>query len=135
MQVSVEKTSIDPVRLFLTFRRKPENYEEVRLMFVGEDIKVSFLKSIRGRLIFLAATAFIAAVSSVFSYFTEHYDSLIAIWLIWLGNLIVFSIWMFIDYKGSYSIYQKNKQFFQDFEACAQVCEELPDFERCYEQK
>ena len=134
MQVSVENSNLDARRLYLTYRNRPENYQKVKLMFTGDEQREKFRRSLRGRLIFLGATAFIAAASSGFSYFTEHYDSLVAIWMIWIGNVIVFGIWLYLDYRFSLRVYEGNLAFFERFEACAQAESDVDAFQTCFEQ-
>lgn len=128
LPISFSPTELE--RLYLTHQHNAKNYLEIKHLVLGKEERLSFMDGLRGRLLFVLATAVIATVSSIFSYFSEHMDSLVAIWLIWLGIVVVFSVWTFLQYQTSHKIWLRNRQFFDEFEQAAKQSPTLASFQQ-----
>lgn len=115
-------------QLYLTYRNNPKNYGEIKKRLFGDAAKREFKNSLRGRLYFMAALSVIAIVSSLYSFFAEHWGSLGAIWIIWAGFMIGLGVAMYLSYKDSYLGIQRNEAFFIDFETIASKADSLEDF-------
>jgi cytochrome c biogenesis protein CcdA len=140
MHLAISFSPTELERLYLTYQHNAKNYAEIKHLVLGKEERLSFVDGLRGRLLFVLATALIATVSSIFSYFSDHIDSLVAIWLIWLGIVVVFSVWTFLQYQTSHKIWLRNRQFFDEFERAAKQSPNLQafqqgDFYRAWQQK
>ncbi len=124
--ISFNQSEIE--QLFLTYRKNPKNYLEIKKRLFGEAAQLDFKKNLRGRIYFMATLTGVAVVSSLFSIFAEHWGSLGAIWIIWAGFMIGLLVAMYISYKDTYQVMKKNERFFKDFEKIASKSDKLEDF-------
>lgn len=135
MVFKVAFTQQEIEQLYLTYKRSPNNYKEIKKRLIGEGAKIEFRKNLRGRLYFMVALTVVAIASSFFSIFAEHWGSLGAIWIIWAGFMIGLGVAMYISYKDSFLVLKKNRAFFEDFEKIASNTASLEDFAIDWNQK
>ncbi len=135
MVFKVAFTQQEIEQLYLTYKRSPNNYKEIKKRLFGEGAKIEFRKNLRGRLYFMVALTVVAIASSFFSIFAEHWGSLGAIWIIWAGFMIGLGVAMYISYKDSFLVLKKNRAFFEDFEKIASNTASLEDFVIDWNQK
>lgn len=115
-------------QLFLTYQNNPQNYEEIKQRLYGKGAMREFKNSMRARRIFIVILGVIALLSSVFSFFAAHWSSMGAIWIIWAVFAAAIGVSMYISYKHSYLVMQRNASFFKEFEQIAAQSESLEDF-------
>jgi len=115
-------------QLYITYRNNPKNYREIKKRLFGDAAKRTFRGSLRGRLYFMVALTVIAIVSSLYSFFAEHWGSMGAIWIIWAAFMIGLAVAMYLSYKDSYLGIQRNEAFFVNFENIATKSNSLEDF-------
>jgi hypothetical protein len=115
-------------QLFLTYRDNPQNYEEIKQRLYGKGAMREFKNSMRARRIFILILGVIAILSSVFSFFAAHWGSMGAIWIIWTVFSTAIAISMYVSYKHSFLVMQRNESFFKEFEQIAKQSESLEDF-------
>jgi hypothetical protein len=115
-------------QLFLTFKRNPSNYNEIKKRLFGDAAKIEFRKNLKGRLYFMAALTGVTVISSFFSIFAEHWGSLGAIWIIWAGFMIGLGVAMYMSYKDAFLVLKKNEAFFEQFDKIASNTDSLEDF-------
>lgn len=130
MVFDITFTAQEIEQLFLTYHNNPQNYEEIKKRLYGEGAIKEFKASMRSRRIFILILGIVALLSSTFSYFAEHWGSMGAIWIIWAGFAIGIGISMYLSYKHSFLVMQRNKAFFERFEEIAHKWEALEDFVR-----
>ncbi len=128
MQILTSFSQHDTERLFLTYKRNPINYTKIKDQIVGKDLSEHYAQSRKSSWVFFGALSFIILVSSSFSVMADHWDSFIALWMIWGGIVVLFIGWRVLFAKNATSIHDKNKYFFDRFELVAQECDSLEDF-------
>lgn len=128
MQLTTSFSQHDVERLFLTYKRNPINYTKIKQEIVGGDLQERYQSVRKSSYLFFGAVTFIIVVSSSFSLIAEHYDSLIALWMIWGITALLFAGWMIMNHRNTYAIYHKNENFFGHFELIAQSCDSLEEF-------
>ena len=67
MVFKVAFTQQETEQLYLTYRRNPKNYNEIKKRLFGEGAKIEFRKNLKGRIYFMAALTGVAVASSFFS--------------------------------------------------------------------
>ncbi len=115
-------------RLYLTYQRNPENYDEIKKRLFGNAAKNGLQKSIRSRFFFIIALSIVAIVGSMYAFFASHWGSFGAIWIIWAGFAIGVGSSIYLSYKNAFLVMKANEQFFQDFEQIAAQASSLDDF-------
>lgn len=128
MQILASFSQHDTERLFLTYKRNPINYTKIKDNIVGKDLSKFYAQSHKSSWVFFGALTFIIVISSSFSIVADHWDSFVALWMIWGGILILFIAWRIFFTRNASSIHTKNKDFFEQFELVAQECDSLEDF-------
>lgn len=128
MRVLLSFTEEEVERLFLTFKRNPKNYQKIKDRVIGEGSKTMFKKEMRGRCVFAGGVTVVSLISSVFAIVAQNMGSLAAIWIIWLGAVLLSMGWFLVVYKNAYVILAQNETFFEKFEDKAEQCETLEDF-------
>ncbi len=128
MQVLVSFSQHNLERLFLTYKRNTPNYTKIKKTILGVNAAEQYKKNFRSRLFFFGAITFIIVVSSSFSLIADHMDSFIALWLIWLGALILFLGSSYIIHQNTSKVHQKNQSFFDKFEFIANKTANLKEF-------
>lgn len=128
MQLLASFSPHEVERLFLTYKRNPINYTKIKQEIVGGNSQEGYQKVRKSSYLFFGAITFIIVVSSSFSLIAQHYDSLIALWMIWGITALLFAFWMVFNYRNTYAIYSKNEEFFDCFELVAQSCDTLEEF-------
>lgn len=135
MQILASFSQHDTERLFLTYKRNPINYTKIKDEIVGKDLTAYYAQSKKSSWIFFGALTFIIVVSSSFSMIANHWDSFVALWMIWGGIVVLFTLWRTFFKRNATSIHDKNKDFFQQFEQVAQECDSLEDFIQHWQTK
>lgn len=135
MQILASFSQHDTERLFLTFKRNPINYTKIKDEIVGKDLSEHYAQAKKSSWIFFGALTFIIVVSSSFSIMADHWDSFVALWMIWGGIVVLFTLWRVFFRRNATAIYDKNKIFFQEFEQVAQTCDSLEDFIQHWQTK
>ncbi len=125
MQLTALFSQHDIERLFLTYKRNPINYTKIKQEIVGSNLQEGYQRVRRSSYLFFGAVTFIIIISSSFSLVAEHYDSLIALWMIWGVTTLLFAGWMVFNYRNTYATYSRNENFFDHFELIAQSCRQL----------
>jgi hypothetical protein len=125
-KIAFSPTEIE--QLYLTYKRNPKNYGEIKKRLFGDAAKIEFRKNLKGRLYFMATLSGVAIVSSFFSIFAEHWGSLGAIWIIWAGFMIGLGVAMYISHKDAYLVLKNNEAFFESFEEIASKSTAIEDF-------
>jgi hypothetical protein len=128
MQILASFSQHDTERLFLTYKRNPINYTKIKEEIVGKDLTAHYEQSRKSSWIFFGALTFIIVVSSSFSVMADHWDSFVALWMIWGGIVVLFVGWQILFKRNATSIHEENKAFFERFELIAQDCDSLEDF-------
>ena len=128
MQILASFSQHDTERLFLTYKRNPINYTKIKDKIVGKDLSEHYAQGRKSSWIFFSALSFIILISSSFSVMADHWDSFTALWMIWGGIVVIFTIWRFSFKRNVSSVHDKNKDFFEQFELIAQECDSLEDF-------
>ncbi|MFK7798081.1 MAG: hypothetical protein AB8E82_11555 [Aureispira sp.] len=128
MQILAAFSQHDTERLFLTYKRNPINYTKIKDKIVGKDLSAHYTQAKKSSWIFFGALTFIIVISSSFSIMADHWDSFVALWMIWGGIVVLFTIGRVLFNRNATSIHDKNKDFFQAFELVAQECDSLEDF-------
>lgn len=128
MQILASFSTHDTERLFLTYKRNPINYTKIKDKIVGKDLSEHYAQGKKSSWIFFGALSFIILISSSFSVMADHWDSFIALWMIWGGIVVLFIAWRILFARNATSIHDKNKNFFDNFELVAQECDSLEDF-------
>lgn len=128
MRVLLSFTTEEVERLFLTYKRNPQNYQKIKDRVIGDGSKTMFQKEMRGRYVFAGAVTVICLISTVFAVVAQNMGTLIAIWIIWAGAVLLSMGWFLVVYKNAYTVLAKNEKFFNTFEAKAEECESLEDF-------
>lgn len=130
MKVLLNFTKEDIERLYLTFQRNPTNYHKIKERVVGEGARQQFRREMRGRWIFLAAITIVAIVSSLYPMAAGDWRSVGALWVVWAGFIVVFTVWYVLSYRFSYSIVQQNESFFESFESVANASPDIEAFRK-----
>lgn len=128
MQILASFSQHDTERLFLTYKRNPINYTKIKDKIVGKDLSEHHAQARKTSWVFFGALTFIIVVGSSFSFMADHWNSFVALWMIWGGVVVLFIAWRMLFAKNVSSIYSKNKLFFEQFELVAQECDSLEDF-------
>lgn len=128
MQTLASFSDHDLERLFLTYKRNFNNYTKIKDKVIGKDAEKLYKRTRKSSIFFFVALSFIILISSAFSLMADHFNSFVALWLIWGIAFTLFSIWSFIYYKTNYQILQKNQAFFDKFENIAEKNNSLEDF-------
>ena len=128
MQSLASFSQHDVERLFLTYKRNPINYTKIKQEVVGDDVHDQYHRVRRSSTVFFGAITFIIVVSSAFSLVAAHYDSLVALWMIWGGTLVLYLGWIKFYHSNTYAIHTQNEDFFSRFELVAQSCDSLDEF-------
>jgi hypothetical protein len=115
-------------QLYITYKRNPKNYKEIKNRLFGDAAKIEFKNNLRGRIYFMIALTGVAVISSMYSIFAEHWPSLGAIWIIWAAFTLGLLFAMYISYKDSYLVIKNNEQYFEKFESIASKSDSLEDF-------
>ena len=127
----VFKISFNPKeveQLYITYKRNPKNYKEIKKRLFGDAAKIEFKNNLRGRIYFMIALTGVAVISSAYSIFAEHWPSLGAIWIIWAAFTLGLLVAMYISYKDSFLVIKNNEKYFERFESIASKSESLEDF-------
>lgn len=127
----VFKISFNPKeveQLYITYKRNPKNYKEIKNRLFGDAAKIEFKNNLRGRIYFMIALTGVAVISSAYSIFAEHWPSLGAIWIIWAAFTLGLLVAMYISYKDSFLVIKNNEKYFERFESIASKSESLEDF-------
>lgn len=128
MQTLATFSKHDLERLFITYKRNFSNYSKIKDKVIGKNAEKIYKRNRKTSIFFFVAVTFIIGVSSIFSLVTNHTDSFIALWMIWGIVFVFFSAWSVFFYRTSYSIIQKNEDFFNRFETIAKDNQSLEDF-------
>ncbi|MGH1335858.1 MAG: hypothetical protein ACRBFS_06990 [Aureispira sp.] len=128
MQILTSFSQHDTERLFLTYKRNPINYTKIKDKIIGKDLSEHHAQGRKSSWVFFGALSFIILISSSFSVMADHWDSFVALWMIWGGIVILFTIWRISFTRNVSSVYDQNKKFFEQFELIAQGCDSLEDF-------
>lgn len=129
MQIAVNFSGSELDRLYLTYVQNPVNYQKIKTTIIGADAKTSYKQIRKSGFFFFGAVTFIIAVSSSFSMIAEHWDSFIALWMIWGITFVLLCVWLVLLYKNTTIIYNKNNAFFEQFEATIQQSNSLIEFQ------
>jgi len=128
MQIQQAFSQQDIERLFLTYKRKPLNYEKIKNTVIGDSIDKQYRKNQHSALLFIITVSFVIIVGSAFSLVAGHWNTFISLLVIWGFALAGYFVWRYITYRLIWRTYQSNKTFFEDFEQNAQDANSLEDF-------
>lgn len=130
MQIQVDFSEQELERLYLTYKNKPTNYHKIKQKIVGADTSTTYRKTRKSGFIFFGGVTFIIVVSSSFSFMAAHWDSFIALWMIWSIFLVLLIGWLFLLNKTTWKIHDHNKAFFEQFESTAAHATDLKEFQQ-----
>lgn len=130
MQIRVDFSEQELERLYLTYKNKPNNYQKIKKKIVGIDTSANYRKTRKSGLIFFGGVTFIIVVSSSFSFMAQHWDSFIALWMIWSIFLVLLIGWLFLLNKTTWQIHDYNRDFFEKFESTATHTTDLRQFKQ-----
>ena len=120
-------------RLFLTYLRQPKNYLRIKETVLGKSSdKPDLSRLLRGRILFLFTLALVALVGSGFAFVSDNYDTIAAIWVIWLGALILIAGFTYLQYQETHKVWKENHHFFEHFEQIALQASDLSAFNQHY---
>lgn len=130
MQTLATFSAQDLERLYLTYKKNQDNYTKIKDKVIGEDAELLYKSNRKSSFFFFGALTFVVAISSAFSLIASDINSFGALWTIWALALVLFIAWSVFYYKTNYQVLEKNRQFFQKFEATAQASQSLDDFKK-----
>lgn len=119
-------------RLFLTYHQNPMNYQKIKEQIAGEDAKTRWESNQRSRWFFLGGVTAIALPSSIFSISAGNWSSVVAIWTIWAGVMVLLGVVSWWSYRLSYRVLLDNEAFFAQFEQFAKSATSLDEFRQTW---
>jgi hypothetical protein len=133
MQIQVDFSEQELERLYLTYKNKPSNYQKIKTKIVGIDTSLAYRKTRKSGFVFFGGVTFIIAISSSFSFMAEHWDSFIALWMIWGIFFTLLLGWLFLLHKTTWNVHDYNQKFFETFENTASKVSSLQQFLQTWE--
>lgn len=128
MSLSLFDTDDAKQRLFMTFKRNPENYNKIKSKLTAEDLKIRYQRTKKSLRFFFAALSFIIIVSSAFAIVGDQPNSLTALWIIWTISLIIFISSNRYNHQFNYRNQEEQSLFFKQFEEIAKRSETKENF-------
>ena len=128
MSLSFFNTDDAKQRLFLTFKRNPENYHKIKSKLTAENLKIRYQRTKKSLRFFFAALTFIIVISSAFAIVGDQPNSLTALWIIWSINLTFVILANRYNYQINYKNQENQILFFKQFEEIALRSETKENF-------
>ncbi len=119
-------------RLYLTYHQNPMNYQKIKEQIAGEDAKTRWESNQRSRWFFLGGVTAIALPSSMFSISAGNWSSVVAIWTIWAGVMVILGAVSWWSYRLSYRVLLDNEAFFSQFERVANAAASVDEFRQTW---
>jgi len=129
MIFDIDFSKEEVARLYLTYKRRPENYDKIKKRLMGSKARKEYHKGQRGRYFFMGAVIAISMVGSAYAFFLGHWGSFGAIWLICAAFLIALGTFSFVAYRNFELVFKRNVAFFEQFEALAEKRNNVEDFQ------